>query len=349
VPENALDAACSPALNGNRNAITLSTDATAPDTAVLGTSATNAIGSDTRNAISEAALTSRAMAPTATPSAPKARPLTASASTHSSTRAHSRCTNSDTSAAIARVTTVAHPAASTTFSDSSRPGVTSPRTNREYACSLRSSASIPAASSIVTNISETITAMEAAYASVGVVRPANWVCWTVSGVPIEPSTGLAKPSPWIARSAKLTTWPSATRRPELRGSEASVPATIVRALRSPSSRTVWPRICTLPPLSTSCRSVTATRSTCLDTSCSTWASRDEIAWSTNWRWMGSFVFRYSCTVGLPIPCVIRLCTCCGRSAGMISAASASPLRTLAIACAREWTLISWMELSRSDA
>ena len=125
----------------------------------------------------------------------------------------------------------------------------------------------------------------------GVVRPSSWVWFTVSGVPIVPSTGLAKASPWMARSAKLMTWPRAGRSGELAGSEASVPWTIVRASRSPSSRTVWPRISTLPPLSTCWRSLMATRSTCLETSCSTWLMRDEIAWSTNWRSIGSLPLR----------------------------------------------------------
>ena len=47
---------------------------TPPETALAGTSATNAIGSDSRNAISEAVLTSRANPPIATPSAPNASP-----------------------------------------------------------------------------------------------------------------------------------------------------------------------------------------------------------------------------------------------------------------------------------
>ena len=128
-----------------------------------------------------------------------------------------------------------------------------------------------------------------------------------------------------------------------------MPSTIVRALRSPSSGTLWPRICTVPPVRTSWRSVTATRSTCLETSCSTWASRLWIAWLTNWRSIGSFVLRYRWTVGLPNPWVTRLWICCGRSAGMITAASASPLRTAAIAWAWEWTVIGWIELSRSEA
>ena len=85
--------------------------------------------------------------------------------------------------------------------------------------------------------------------------------------------------------------------------------------------------------------MTATRSTCLDTACSTWATRALIAWSANCRSSGSRVFRISSTVGLPTPWVIRLLIWEMMSAGMISAAGACPLLTLAIASARELTLI----------
>ncbi len=63
--------------------------------------------------------------------------------------------------------------------------------------------------------------------------------------------------------------------------------------------------------------------------------RVEIAWSTNCRSSGSLVLRYSLTVGLPTPWVIRLWICWGSAAGMITAASAAPLRTLATASASE--------------
>ena len=53
----------------------------------------------------------------------------------------------------------------------------------------------------------------------------------------------------------------------------------------------------LPPLRTCWRSLVATRSTCLDTACSTSFSRALIAWSTNWRSIGSRELRYSSTVG----------------------------------------------------
>ena len=58
------------------------------------------------------------------------------------------------------------------------------------------------------------------------VALASSVSWTASGVPIVPSAGLAKLSPWIARFAKASTCPSAGRRGEARGRLASVPATM---------------------------------------------------------------------------------------------------------------------------
>src|ERR1035441_484680 len=116
VPLNALSPASRAGLNGNTNATVASTDFSVPETALAGTSATKATGSETRKASSEEALTSRAIPPSATPSAPKASPPKASASTQSSKRDQSRCTNSETKADISSVTTDAQPADSTTFS-----------------------------------------------------------------------------------------------------------------------------------------------------------------------------------------------------------------------------------------
>ena len=164
--------------------------------------------------------------------------------------------------------------------------------------------------------------------------------FTVSGLPIELSTGVAKPSPSMARLAKLTTCLSAGISGESFGSDPIVPWTIVREFFSPSSGTFWPRNVSVPPLRVCCRSLTATRSTCLETACSTWATRELIACSANCRSSGSLVFRIRSTVGFPTPCVIRLLIWEMMSAGMISAAAAWPLRTLSIASAREFTLIA---------
>src|SRR5205823_908497 len=107
VPLNAFETASSEGLNGNTNETTSSTVFTPPDTALAGTSATNATGSDTSSAISDAADTSRAIPPIVTPIAPNASPPQPTASTHSSKRPHSMCTNSDTAAAITSVTAAA--------------------------------------------------------------------------------------------------------------------------------------------------------------------------------------------------------------------------------------------------
>ena len=90
-------------------------------------------------------------------------------------------------------------------------------------------------------------------------------------------------------------------------------------------------------MSTCCRSLTATRSTCLETACSTSLTRALIVCSANWRSSGSLELRISSTVGLPTPWVTRLWICAGMSDGTISAAAAWPERTFAIASSRELT------------
>ncbi len=77
-------------------------------------------------------------------------------------------------------------AASTTFSATSVVRETSPRTRRPNACSSRSSASIPAASSTVTNMSEIVTATAIANRSSGVEAPFRTVRLTFTGSPIAP-------------------------------------------------------------------------------------------------------------------------------------------------------------------
>ncbi len=85
--------------------------------------------------------------------------------------------------------------------------------------------------------------------------PLSCVCSTVSGVPIEPSTGLAKPSPAMARSAKATTWRRAGRSGEPRGSAAIAPWTMARELRRPRSWKFSPARLIVPPFSTCCKIV----------------------------------------------------------------------------------------------
>ena len=110
------------------------------------------------NASSEAARTSRVSAPIASPSAAKASAPAASATTHSGKRPQSRSTNRPRPASINSDTATEHTAARPAFSTSSAVRDTRPRTSREKAFSSRSSASVPAASSSVMNISETATA-----------------------------------------------------------------------------------------------------------------------------------------------------------------------------------------------
>ncbi len=179
--------------------------------------------------------------------------------------------------------------------------------------------------------------MATAYDAIGVVLPASVTSWTLTGVPIVPSTGLAKPSPSIARLANVTTCRRAGISGESRGSVAIVPWTIVRESRSPSSEYVWPTKSMLPPSSTCCRSPTASLSNCLETACSISCTWVWIVESTNWRSSGSRLLRIRSKLGSPVPWVTRPSICVGRSAGRIRAANAWPLRTFASASLREWT------------
>ena len=150
--------ASSVGLNGNSAETTWMTSYSPSDTVPLGTSARKAIGSESRNASSDAARTSRASPPMATPSALKA---SAPAEQREQPQRRLRPRDRDERAQPATISAAsanAHSAASTTFSASSSRRVTRPRTSRPNACSSRSSASIPAASRTVTNMSETVTA-----------------------------------------------------------------------------------------------------------------------------------------------------------------------------------------------
>ena len=110
------------------------------------------------NASSDAARTSRASPPIATPSAANATAAKASASSHAGVRLQPRSRNATSTASITAASAHAHRPARPIFSASSPLRDTSPRTSRPNAFSSRSSASIPAASSSVTNISEITTA-----------------------------------------------------------------------------------------------------------------------------------------------------------------------------------------------
>ena len=109
---------------------------------------------------------------------------------------------------ITSPTTKAHRAARPIFSVSSASRETSPRTSRANAFSSRSSASIPAASSTVTNISERATDTATAKSLSGTLDPLSTVRLTVSGEPTERRTASVRPRLSMAIWAKLATCPS---------------------------------------------------------------------------------------------------------------------------------------------
>src|ERR1700730_6946111 len=81
-------------LKGKTAEITLTTSYRETATAPLGTSARKASGSDSKSASSDAALTSRATDPIATPNPPQASAPASTATSHSAKRLQSRPTNS---------------------------------------------------------------------------------------------------------------------------------------------------------------------------------------------------------------------------------------------------------------
>ena len=139
-------------------------------------------------ASSEAARTSRVRPPIASPSAANASAPTASAASQSGKRLQSMSTNRLRPATITRQTTTEHTAASAAFSASSPVFDTRPRTSRENAFSSRSSASVPAASSSVMNISDTVSASATANDVSEVVPPFSAVAFTRIGSPTTAST-----------------------------------------------------------------------------------------------------------------------------------------------------------------
>ena len=147
-------------------------------------------------------------------------------------RPASRLQSSPTKAAspnsISSVTASAQSALSTTFSASSAVRETSPRTSRPNACSSRSSASRPAASSSVTNISETVTATATAKESSGVRSPSTIVCLTRTGEPIEARIGCETSRFSAASRAKRDTCSSAARSGEPSGSCSATLSMICR-------------------------------------------------------------------------------------------------------------------------
>ena len=170
------------------------------------------IGSASRKASSEAARTSRVSPPIATPMAAKPSAPPTSAASQAGTRAQSSPTNAARPTSISNVTATAHSALSTTFSASSAVREIRPRTSRPNACSSRSSASRPAASRTVTNISDTATATATANASSEVVLPLTIVRLIRTGVPTVARISFETSRLSAASFAKRETRSSSSRR-----------------------------------------------------------------------------------------------------------------------------------------
>jgi hypothetical protein len=97
-------------------------------------------------------------------------------------------TNRLSPATITRHTSTEHTAARVAFSVRSPVFDTSPRTSRENAFSSRSSASVPAASSSVMNMSDTVRASATANEVSDVAPPFSAVAFTRIGSPTTAST-----------------------------------------------------------------------------------------------------------------------------------------------------------------
>ena len=231
--------AWSAALNGNTNAIASRIDLSVPDTASPGTSATNAIGSDSRNAISDATLTSRARPPMATPERPEREPpeperrhpqlepgpVEVHEQRHE--RRHQQRDHRGGGSGQ-RDLLRQQPARRHQPADQPRVGVLG-ALEREQ----------PGGEQHATNISDTITAIAAAYVSVGVVLPASSVVWTVSGdADRAQHRARERRGPRSPGWRSSTTCWSAGRSGESGGSEAIAPWTIVRRVLQPEQREV---------------------------------------------------------------------------------------------------------------
>ena len=194
--------------NGNRARTTSIAWKTPPLTVPLGTSERKAIGSETMNASSELARTSRAAPPIAPPNAAKPAPPAITAARISGARPHSIETSGVSAASSRSVTASDARIPSTIFSTSSPVVPTRPRVIRENAFSSRSSASEPATSRTVTNISVTVAATAIANESSSDVDPETTTLSTLIGSATAPSSGSAKsrlsrarPANWITSSS----------------------------------------------------------------------------------------------------------------------------------------------------
>ena len=200
---------------------------------------------------SDAARTSRASAPIATPSAPNAAAAAASARIQSGSRLHGRVTNSDSPASSTSATSPEQMPASPIFSTSRPVWDTIPRTIRRNAFSSRSSASAPAASSRVMNMSVTVTAIAAANAPSGVFPPFTTVESTWIGVPTALSTPVASPRFWRASTAKSTTCFSPRSSADPLGRCEAVALSTDSVRRRPRTSNELPAKLKLPPVDSS--------------------------------------------------------------------------------------------------
>ena len=125
------------------------------------------------------ARTSRVSAPIARPRAANASAPAPIAATQRRNRPQSSETKRPSPASISRQIASEQTAASPAFSSSSAVRDTRPRTSRRKAFSSRSSASAPAASRRVMNISDTATAIAIANELSGVVAPSSLICLTL--------------------------------------------------------------------------------------------------------------------------------------------------------------------------
>ena len=173
----------------------------------------------------------------ATPSAAKATAAKASAASQIGVRLQPRSRKATSTASMTAASTQAQRPASPIFSASSPVRDTRPRTRRPNACSSRSSASIPAASSTVTNISESTTATSTPNTSSAVSDPESACSRTRTGLAIEARIGFDTSRLSAASRAKRETCCRAARVGASSGIAAIAASMMCWALRSPRMST----------------------------------------------------------------------------------------------------------------
>ena len=202
-------------------------------------------------ASSEAARTSRVSAPIASPSAAKASAPTAPARRARAGSGPSRGprTGRGRPASAGRPTSE-QTAASPAFSTSRPVRDTSPRTSRENAFSSRSSASVPAASSSVMNISETATASATANdAERGGAAVERRAPSTLIGSPTDGQHVVREVEVLARELAKAITWSSCVALAASPGGSSARASRRIASERSrPSTSKSWPEEAVLAAL-----------------------------------------------------------------------------------------------------